>query len=142
MGDMAKNFSRIEFLCPCCKRDGIHPELVSTLQELRDNVAVPIHVNSSYRCPRHNRLVGGVRNSEHVLGLAADIVIAGMTAREMYHAAEKVKGFMDGGIGIYEPFDTVGGGFVHVDVRDSGLARWAEMGGKYVGIGEVIKDGE
>ena len=33
----------------------------------------PIIVNSGYRNPRVNALVGGVRNSQHLLGQAADI---------------------------------------------------------------------
>ena len=33
----------------------------------------PIIINSGYRNPRVNTLVGGVRNSQHLLGQAADI---------------------------------------------------------------------
>ena len=33
----------------------------------------PIIINSGYRNPRVNSLVGGVRNSQHLLGQAADI---------------------------------------------------------------------
>ena len=33
----------------------------------------PIIINSGYRNPRVNALVGGVRNSQHLLGQAADI---------------------------------------------------------------------
>lgn len=36
--------------------------------------ARPIHVNSGYRCPRLNTLIGGAPTSLHVQGLAADIV--------------------------------------------------------------------
>lgn len=34
---------------------------------------VPIHINSGYRCPALNKAVGGVRNSKHIAGQAADI---------------------------------------------------------------------
>ena len=34
----------------------------------------PIFVNSGYRSPELNRVVGGVPNSQHLLGQAADIV--------------------------------------------------------------------
>lgn len=34
----------------------------------------PIVISSGYRCPQVNRLVGGVKNSQHLLGEAADIV--------------------------------------------------------------------
>ncbi len=34
----------------------------------------PIHVNSGYRCLALNRKIGGARNSQHLHGLAADII--------------------------------------------------------------------
>ncbi len=34
----------------------------------------PIHVNSGYRCPQLNTLVGGAGNSQHMKGLAVDIL--------------------------------------------------------------------
>jgi zinc D-Ala-D-Ala carboxypeptidase len=39
----------------------------------------PIRIESAYRNPRVNEAVGGVANSAHALGLAADFVVAGMT---------------------------------------------------------------
>ena len=44
------------------------------LQPLRDYLGVPIHINSGYRCKELNRVVGGVYNSQHMTGKAADIV--------------------------------------------------------------------
>ena len=46
------------------------------LQPLRDYVGAPIHINSGYRCPELNEAVGGVKNSQHGRGEAADIRIA------------------------------------------------------------------
>ena len=43
------------------------------LLEPARQVVGPILVNSSFRNPRVNALVGGVRNSQHLLGQAADI---------------------------------------------------------------------
>jgi hypothetical protein len=34
----------------------------------------PIHVNSGYRCPRLNSVIGGAQTSAHMKGLAADIL--------------------------------------------------------------------
>ena len=47
------------------------------LQPLRDHWGAPIIVGSGYRCPRLNRAVGGVRNSDHLYGCAADIHAVG-----------------------------------------------------------------
>lgn len=43
------------------------------LQPLRDAWGAPIIVNSGYRCPAVNNLVGGSKTSDHVKGFAADI---------------------------------------------------------------------
>ena len=45
------------------------------LQPLRDYVGRPIIVNSGYRTKDVNRLVGGVKNSQHLTGEAADLRI-------------------------------------------------------------------
>ena len=45
------------------------------LQPLRDYVGRPIIVNSGYRTKVVNRLVGGVKNSQHLTGEAADLRI-------------------------------------------------------------------
>lgn len=53
------------------------------LQPLRDKLRRPIIVTSGYRCPELNKLVGGAKNSQHVLGQAVDIVVSGMTPRTL-----------------------------------------------------------
>ena len=45
----------------------------NVLQPARDLYGKPIHVTSGYRSPAVNKAVGGVRNSQHILGEAADI---------------------------------------------------------------------
>ena len=45
------------------------------LQPARDLYGKAIHVNSGYRSPAVNKTVGGVRNSQHSLGEAADITV-------------------------------------------------------------------
>lgn len=91
-------------------------ELVDALEELRAIVG-PIKVNDATRCEKCNAAVGGAKNSQHMLGLAADIQVAGMTAAELYRAALKVPAFRYGGIGVSI------GSYIHVDVRPK-LTRW------------------
>lgn len=43
------------------------------LDSIRERWGAPIIVNSGYRCPELNKSVGGVANSQHCLGEAADI---------------------------------------------------------------------
>ncbi|MBQ8565303.1 MAG: peptidase M15 [Bacteroidaceae bacterium] len=43
------------------------------LDPARELMGVPVRVNSGYRSPRLNRVVGGVDNSQHIKGEAADV---------------------------------------------------------------------
>ena len=71
-----------EFACKCCGQ--LKPSAEQNLQALVDHVldparerlGMPITVNSGYRCPAHNKAVGGVKNSQHLKGEAADITCA------------------------------------------------------------------
>lgn len=112
---MSKYFSTEEMVCHCCGTlpdGGINPILLDKLDALREAIGKPIHVDCMYRCPSHNAEVGGVPNSQHLLGNAADIFVNGMSVDDLAGMAVSV-GF--DGIGRY-----YNDGFVHVDVRDDG----------------------
>ena len=51
----------------------VRQELVDFLNQLRLRFGKPLIVTSGYRSPEHNKAVGGVANSYHTQGLAADI---------------------------------------------------------------------
>lgn len=116
---LSAHFHEDEFRCRCCRQlpeGGMSPELIRKLEGLRAAVGgKPLRITSGYRCPAHNKAVGGAAKSQHVLGTAADISARGIGVDKLAGAAEQV-GF--GGIGRYERQ-----GFVHVDVR-AGRARW------------------
>lgn len=58
-------------------------ELVqNVLDPLREAYKKPITVNSGYRCIELNRAVGSKDNSQHVLGLAADITVGSKEANK------------------------------------------------------------
>ena len=48
---------------------------VRCLEPVRQQLGLPIKVNSGYRCPLLNQMVGGVSTSQHLKGEAADITI-------------------------------------------------------------------
>lgn len=43
------------------------------LDPIREKYGKPIYVSSGYRCPELNKIVKGSRNSQHLIGMAADI---------------------------------------------------------------------
>ena len=55
------------------------------LQPLRDRFG-PIRITSGYRCPELNRAVGGVKNSQHMRGEAADIHLPSVEKGKEYLA--------------------------------------------------------
>lgn len=66
-------FQPKEFLCPCCGEGLISALLAYELDIFRRTWGHPVHINSGWRCPKHNVEVGGVASSRHLLGCAADI---------------------------------------------------------------------
>ena len=57
--------------------NGIEESLMAlgedVLDPAREKLGMPVVVNSGFRCPLHNKTVGGVYNSQHVSGQAADV---------------------------------------------------------------------
>ncbi len=53
--------------------DNIRALVTDVLDPAREVLGMPIVVNSGFRCPLHNARVGGVQNSQHTRGEAADI---------------------------------------------------------------------
>lgn len=76
---MMKYFKVNEFVCRCCRQlpedemENIEALAERVLDPVREKFGRPIKVNSGYRCEKHNRKVGGARNSQHMAGEAADI---------------------------------------------------------------------
>lgn len=120
---VSKYFTREEFRCQCGGKycNGFpaepNPELLGKLDLIREELGVPITIvesgGSGIRCPTHNANVGGVANSEHLYGNAADLHSSASPTR-MKQAAEKVLG-NTGGIGLYS-------WGIHVDVGK--YSRW------------------
>lgn len=48
--------------------------LAQGLEEVRDLLGAPIHINSGYRCSKLNLAIGGSSTSAHMSGFAADFV--------------------------------------------------------------------
>lgn len=117
MGATSAHFSEKELACRHCGKNECTTELVQALEAFRVEVGnKPVIVNDAYRCSVHNAEVGGVPDSQHVLGQAADIMVIGMTAAQLYNAAVIIPAIK--GLGRDDHKN-----YIHVDVR-SNFARW------------------
>ena len=108
--DEIEFFDREEFRCQCggkyCNGFPVEPEekLVRTVDEIRRRLGVPVQIvtagGSGVRCPTHNANVGGVKNSEHLYGRAADLHAPVSLAVLKQVAEDVIDG--TGGLGLYD----------------------------------------
>ena len=59
---------------PKCAYHLLHVLVDQLLDPIREAWGEPIVVSSGYRCKELNTLIGGVKNSHHLLGCAADLI--------------------------------------------------------------------
>ena len=74
---LSEHFKASEFQCKCGKphKFMISDELVVNLEKLRSELGCNgVHVSSGFRCPEHDKKVGGKGNGKHTQGLAADVI--------------------------------------------------------------------
>ncbi len=103
-----KYFKIEEFDSPDIKGSGSNMDstFLNMLDKAREIANIPFKITSGFRSEEHNSKVGGVSNSSHTLGLAADIAVRDSRERSII-----VKACIEAG------FDRIGvaKGFVHVD---------------------------
>ena len=122
---LTPHFSVSEFRC----HDGtkVPDRLLPNLRKLATNLEVlrealggkPIKINSGYRTPKYNLSIDGSSGSQHMYARAADIVVEGVTPKQVADKIEeliKAGKMHNGGLGRYSSF-------THYDVRAS-KARW------------------
>jgi len=105
------HFKLDEFRCQGCDDFKLNIHLLLKLEELR-KLTGPLIINSGYRSVSYNASVGGIKNSEHIKGNAADIRAVNMSPYNVYYIADK----MFNGVGRYATF-------THVDVGEN-VYRW------------------
>ncbi len=109
-------FKSEEFACRCgCGFAAIDPALLRVLEAVRRHFNTPVWITSGCRCAAHNAAIGGVAQSRHVRGQAADIVVKKVAADVVADYLEEC--YPDRcGIGRYADW-------THIDIR-SEKARW------------------
>lgn len=113
--DDIRYFDREEFRCKCggkyCNGYPHEPDerMVRIADKLRKNLGVPITIISGLRCKTWNAIQGGVSNSQHMYGEAADIYAKGFTQSRVEAELDKI-----GGVRYHYPIK--GSNNVHFDV--------------------------
>lgn len=124
--NFSEHFKKSEFECKCGCEMPVEVqenliELCKELEVIRQYSKTPLKINSAYRCPSHNKSIGGVSKSQHILGNAADIVAIGILPNNTRVMMEHLiyDGYLSqGGVGTYNSF-------THYDIGyDRKRRRW------------------
>ena len=93
---LTPHFNRQEFVCCCEGRycDGfpaeMNSDLLARLEAVRLLLGGPVIITSGVRCPTRNEEVGGVENSQHLFGQAADCYAPGIPIATVAAVAESL----------------------------------------------------
>lgn len=120
---IAPHFHVYEFKCKCGKMHNtkIDINLVELLEKLRSKLnAKACNVYSGFRCPAHNRAVGGGTNGSHTYGYAADVWFKGQNGKPI--PSDKVAILLEDlghkyGIGWRCGRSSISTGRIHIDTR-------------------------
>lgn len=111
-------FTRQEFACKCGGRYGngctgyphsISFTIVRSLDTIREHFNSPVTINSGLRCREHNSAVGGVSNSYHMIGQAADFVVSGYSNSAVVAYCKTLPGYK---------YAYTEGSYVHLEVHN------------------------
>lgn len=91
------------------EREALEVLVLALLDPLRELWGKPIYVNSGYRSPALNKAVGGVANSQHIKGQAADITTGNAESNRKLFALIR-----DGGFDFDQLIDEADGTWIHV----------------------------
>ena len=134
---LSPHFNVMEFRCQC---GGNHETLISSelIEKLEALYATlncsKIIVTSGYRCPEHDKAVGGTSSGQHTKGTAADVCCYGQDGQPISSKTVCCKAQNLGFTGIANITSSYQ--YTHLDVRTSG--KW--YGDEVHGNGTVTED--
>lgn len=114
---IARNFTLDEIACRHCNEvKFVSYELIEVAQAVRDYFGKPIRL-VGYRCPEHNKAIGGDDNSGHMYGKALDLSAWNndIPPIDIYNFVKEFKEVE--GLGIYS-------GHVHIDQHHNKRTTW------------------
>jgi uncharacterized protein YcbK (DUF882 family) len=116
----SKYFKIAEYDCQCknaqCEGKGVEldSKLLAIMDKIREKYGAPVSVTSGWRCPDHNKAVGGAANSTHMSGKGVDITAPDI--EKLYKICLEQAGLTGIGDGRKK-------GFIHIDVKPSKVIR-------------------
>jgi len=131
---LSKHFMLSEFECKgkaCCHYSvKLVPSLLTVLELIRNYVNAALNdparpyrilLVSGYRCPEHNKRIGGVDNSYHVQGRAADLKCPGLKKERLAGLVRELceSGIFPFRVGFYrKTFMGIEHHVLHIDVGE------------------------
>lgn len=98
--------------------DKLHVLITECLDPIREKCGFPITVTSGYRCEKLNKKVGGVSNSQHVKGEAADLIGKNdEQTRKIFEVAKSLGNFDQL---LFEKNVSSGKKWVHISYKKTG----------------------
>jgi uncharacterized protein YcbK (DUF882 family) len=94
---------------PGSGKEKMDVNLLMILDNMRHRSDIPYKITSGYRSPEYNKKIGGVKNSPHIKGKAADI--SAPDSRTKYLILEAAFHFGIERIGV-------GSNFIHIDIQE------------------------
>ena len=99
MGDLSKNFSKLEVQCPCgCGTNKISSVLIENLQKVRNIIGTSIIITSGVRCEFYNTSIKASMNSSHIPdehGIGNAVDIACTNSKYRYELIQVVQKFFN-----------------------------------------------
>ncbi len=115
---LSDHFHTDEFRCKCCNCLVLDRKLIVSLENFRHECGKPLHILSGYRCQEHNAEIGGVKNSGHTKGVAADIRTPTDWTTRLFGkvAAETMSLTGIRRVGVYDGYQGKRG-FIHIGIK-------------------------
>lgn len=113
--DNIKHFKKSEFNCKCgCNLNNMHLEVVKIADDIREHFGKPCIITSGSRCAKHNKKVGGVANSRHLIGKAIDLYVQGIGGGTLVNYTKQL---VSQGKLRYTYRISANGNAVHIDIQ-------------------------
>lgn len=115
--DNIPHFKKSEMTCKCgCGLNNTDLRLMQVLEKIRSHFGgKPVIITSGCRCSKHNREVGGVQGSRHVLGKACDFYIKGVPTSQLLNYCQSL---VNQGLLRYTYTNSKNmNGVVHIDIN-------------------------